>query len=114
MFRSRLQTGQVHRHRLAAADRAHRDRLGLRLVKTAKVLLGDTGLLCHLLGLLAARLQADDLMTGAALECFVAGELTKQYRGAKHDPDFFTTGRTLNRRWISYWKTDADGWSESR
>ena len=46
--------------------------LGLRLVKTPKVLLGDTGLLCHLLGLDAARLQADDLMTGAALECFVA------------------------------------------
>ena len=52
--------------------------LGLPLVKTPKVLLGDTGLLCHLLGLDAARLQADDLMTGAALECFVASELTKQ------------------------------------
>jgi len=29
--------------------------LGLRLVKTPKVLLGDTGLLCHVLGLDAAR-----------------------------------------------------------
>ena len=63
--------------------------LGLRLVKTPKVLLGDTGLLCHLLGLDAARLQGDDLMTGAALECFVAGELTKQVSWSETRPGLF-------------------------
>ena len=66
-----------------------RSNLGLRLVKTPKVLLGDTGLLCHLLGLDAARLQADDLMTGAALECFVAGELTKQVSWSETRPGLF-------------------------
>ncbi|MGH7947433.1 MAG: DUF4143 domain-containing protein [Opitutaceae bacterium] len=49
-----------------------------RLVKAPKVAFGDSGLLCHLLGLDAARLQGDDLMAGAALETFVAGELTRQ------------------------------------
>ena len=63
--------------------------LGLRLVKTPKVLLGDTGLLCHLLGLDAARLQGDDLMTGAALECFVAGELAKQVSWSETRPGLF-------------------------
>jgi uncharacterized protein len=60
--------------------------LGLRLVKSPKVLLGDTGLLCHLLGLDAARLQADDLMTGAALESLVAGELAKQITWSQTAP----------------------------
>lgn len=49
-----------------------------RLAKAPKALLGDTGLLCHLLGLDSDRLKSDDLMVGAALETFVAGELAKQ------------------------------------
>lgn len=69
--------------------------LGLRLVKTPKVLLGDTGLLCHMLGLDTARLQADDLMTGAALECFVAGELTKQISWSETRPGAFSLPDTL-------------------
>lgn len=52
--------------------------LGLRLVKSPKVLLGDTGLLCYLLGLDSERLMEDELMAGAALECFAGAELTKQ------------------------------------
>jgi predicted AAA+ superfamily ATPase len=51
---------------------------GSRLIKAPKLYLNDSGLLCHLLGLDAARLKNDDLMTGAALETFVAGEVTKQ------------------------------------
>jgi predicted AAA+ superfamily ATPase len=51
---------------------------GSRLIKSPKLYLNDSGLLCHLLGLDAARLKNDDLMTGAALETFVAGEVTKQ------------------------------------
>jgi len=52
--------------------------LGQRMVKAPKVAFGDSGLLCHLLDLDAARLRGDDLMAGAALETFVAGELTRQ------------------------------------
>jgi uncharacterized protein len=63
--------------------------LGKRLVKTPKVLLGDSGLLCHLTGLNAARLQTDDLMTGAVLESFVANELTKQIAWSRMRPSLY-------------------------
>ena len=82
--------------------------LGLRLVKTPKVLLGDTGLLCHLLGLDAARLQADDLMTGAALECFVAGELTKQIAWSETRPALFHY-RTHTQQEVDFVLEDARG-----
>lgn len=52
--------------------------LGSRLIKAPKLYLNDSGLLCHLLGTDAARLKNDDLMTGAVLDTFVAGEVTKQ------------------------------------
>ena len=52
--------------------------LGVRLVKAPKVFLNDTGLLCALLGIDAARLQTDGLMTGALLESFVVQELARQ------------------------------------
>jgi len=52
--------------------------LGLRLVKSPKVVLNDTGLLCHLIGLDPARLIKDDLAAGPVLETFVATELLKQ------------------------------------
>jgi predicted AAA+ superfamily ATPase len=82
--------------------------LGLRLVKTPKVLLGDTGLLCHLLGLDAARLQADDLMTGAVLECFVAGELTKQISWSETRPGLFHY-RTHTQQEVDFVLEDARG-----
>jgi len=82
--------------------------LGLRLVKTPKVVIGDTGLLCHLLGLDAARLQADDLMTGAALECFVAGELTKQIAWSKTQPELFHY-RTHSQQEVDFVLEDARG-----
>ena len=82
--------------------------LGLRLVKTPKVLLGDTGLLCHLLGLDAARLQGDDLMTGAALECFVAGELTKQIAWSTTRPGLFHY-RTHTHQEVDFVLEDARG-----
>lgn len=82
--------------------------LGQRLVKTPKVLLGDTGLLCHLLGLDAARLQADDLMTGAALECFVAGELTKQIAWSQTRPELFHY-RTHTQQEVDFVLEDARG-----
>ncbi len=82
--------------------------LGLRLVKTPKVLLGDTGLMCHLLGLDAARLQADDLMTGAALECFVAGELTRQISWSETRPGLFHY-RTHTQQEVDFVLEDARG-----
>ena len=82
--------------------------LGLRLVKTPKVVLADTGLLCHLLGLDVARLQADDLMTGAALECFVAGELTKQITWSQTRPGLFHY-RTHSQQEVDFVLEDARG-----
>ncbi|MBL9172181.1 MAG: ATP-binding protein [Verrucomicrobiales bacterium] len=82
--------------------------LGLRLVKAPKVLLGDTGLLCHLLGLDAARLQADDLMTGAALECFVANELAKQISWSDTRPGLFHY-RTHTQQEVDFVLEDAHG-----
>lgn len=52
--------------------------LGKRLVKSAKLMLTDTGLLGHLLGLDAAGFSHDRTQTGYLLENFVAMELTKQ------------------------------------
>jgi predicted AAA+ superfamily ATPase len=66
-----------------------RANLGRRLVKTPKVAFTDSGLLCHLLGLDAARLQGDDLMAGAALESFVAGELSRQITWSETRPQLF-------------------------
>jgi predicted AAA+ superfamily ATPase len=82
--------------------------LGLRLVKTPKVVLGDTGLLCHLLGLDAARLQADDLMTGAALECFVAVELAKQSAWSATRPRLFHY-RTHTQQEVDFVLEDSRG-----
>jgi uncharacterized protein len=52
-------------------------------------LLGDSGLLCHLTGLNAARLRTDDLMAGAVLESFVANELTKQISWSRCRPALY-------------------------
>jgi uncharacterized protein len=52
--------------------------LGPRLVKAPKVLISDTGLLAHLLGLSAERLAATPGALGPLLENFVALELLKQ------------------------------------
>jgi uncharacterized protein len=82
--------------------------LGLRLVKTPKVLMADTGLLCHLLGVDAARLQADDLMTGAALECFVANELTKQIPWSLTRPGLFHY-RTHTQQEVDFVLEDSRG-----
>lgn len=82
--------------------------LGLRLVKAPKVLLGDTGLLCYLLGLDAARLQADDLMTGAALEAFVASELTKQISWSQTVPRLYHY-RTHSQQEVDLVLEDARG-----
>ncbi len=52
--------------------------LSKRLVKSPKILLHDTGLLAHLLGLNAERLEREPQMLGPLLETFVALEFRKQ------------------------------------
>lgn len=63
--------------------------LGLRMVKSPKVLLNDTGLLCHLIGLTYERLLGDDLLAGPVLESFVATELLKQSGTSKTRPSLY-------------------------
>jgi predicted AAA+ superfamily ATPase len=52
--------------------------IGKRLVKTPKVLLTDSGLAAHLMGIDGARLAHDRGLLGGLLESFVAMELAKQ------------------------------------
>jgi len=56
---------------------AWHSRLGPRLVKAPKVLVCDSGLLCHLLRLDGERLLSDRTSLGLALESFVGMELVK-------------------------------------
>lgn len=51
--------------------------LGKRLVKAPKLLLRDSGLMAHLMGVDQARLSADPDLLGGMLETFVAGETRK-------------------------------------
>jgi predicted AAA+ superfamily ATPase len=67
--------------------------LGQRLIQTPKVYLDDTGLLSHLLGLTADRLQMDGTLAGGALENFVLMELCKQSAWSEIQPELF------------YWRT---------
>lgn len=52
--------------------------IGKRIVKTPKLLLCDTGLAAHLMGIDDARLAHDRTLFGGLLESFVAMEITKQ------------------------------------
>ncbi len=52
--------------------------MGKRLTKAPKLMLVDTGLLAHLLGVNAAGLRRDRTLLGHVLENFVAMEVTKQ------------------------------------
>jgi hypothetical protein len=67
--------------------------LGQRLIQTPKVYLDDTGLLAHLLGLTADRLEVDGTLAGGVLENFVLMELRKQSTWSKIQPEFY------------YWRT---------
>lgn len=73
-----------------------------------KVLLNDTGLLCHLLGMDTARLQSDDLTAGPALECFVANELAKQIGWSATRPRLFHY-RTHTQQEVDFVLEDARG-----
>jgi uncharacterized protein len=51
--------------------------LGKRLVKAPKLMLRDTGLMAHLMGVGQERLKKDPDLLGGLLEAFVAGEVRK-------------------------------------
>ena len=82
--------------------------LGTRLVKSPKVMLADTGLLCYLLGLDAGRLQNDALMTGAVLEAFVGTELVKQITWSETRSALFHY-RTHTQHEVDFVLEDAAG-----
>ncbi len=60
-----------------------------RIVKSPKLTMPDTGLLCHLLGIDAARLAEDGAMAGPVLETFVVSELSKQIEWSASRPSLF-------------------------
>lgn len=63
--------------------------IGKRLVKTPKVVLTDTGLAAHLLGIDDARVARDRALLGGLLENFVAMELVKQTAWSADPPALY-------------------------
>ncbi len=60
--------------------------VGQRLMKSPKMLLGDTGLACHLARADESRLKQDDLLRGGMLETFVGLELMKLAAASRSKP----------------------------
>jgi len=63
--------------------------IGKRLAKAPKVLLTDTGLLCHLLGADEQRLLSDTNLLGSILENFVVMEFRKQLSWSRTSAQLF-------------------------
>ena len=63
--------------------------LGSRHIKSPKLHLADTGLLCHLIGADEERIVEDGDVAGRTLETFVVMELTKQAGWASHRVGLF-------------------------
>ncbi len=72
--------------------------LGSRLIKSPKLLLTDTGLLAHLLGLEPARAARDRTLFGHVLENFVAMELVKQLTWSQGRFQLFHFRTTAGRK----------------
>jgi predicted AAA+ superfamily ATPase len=62
---------------------------GKRLVKSPKILMTDTGLMGHLMGLTPQRLDQEPNLIGPLLENFVAMELRKQITWSEVQPRMF-------------------------
>ena len=60
-----------------------------RLVKTPKLYLNDTGLLCHLLGIRSFEQLRDSPMRGAVFENLIIAESMKQYLNAGVVPEMY-------------------------
>jgi predicted AAA+ superfamily ATPase len=75
--------------------------LGLRFVKSPKVLLNDTGLLTSLLGVEKGRFAKDPTLFGAVLETFVGMELKKLIAQSRTRAELFHF-RTHSRKEIDF------------
>jgi len=63
--------------------------LGQRVIKAPKLLVNDTALMAHVLGLSEERLRREPTLVGALLENFVGMELVKQASWHDRPPDVF-------------------------
>ena len=63
--------------------------LGKRLIKAPKLMLNDTGLSAHLLGINADKLKKDPRLMGQLFENFVVNELRKQSSWSQTQPQLF-------------------------
>lgn len=82
--------------------------LGRRLVRSSKLLLHDTGLIAHLLGLDAERLSSDPALSGPLVENFVAMELRKQLGWSQTQAKLFHV-RTQTGQGVDIVLEDAAG-----
>ena len=82
--------------------------LGLRLVKAPKLLVQDSGLMGHLLGVEPARLAGRPDLLGGLLETFVAGEFRKHLGWARTRARLFHY-RTLPGKEVDLLLEGADG-----
>lgn len=63
--------------------------LGLRVVKSPKLYVSDSGLLAHAINADVERIAADGLLMGRAVENFAVGELRRQADWGRSRPGFF-------------------------
>lgn len=82
--------------------------LSSRVSKAPKVLINDSGLLCHLIGLDTRSLETDEMMAGAVLESFLCTELMKQSTWSKTRPSIFHF-RTHKQQEVDLVLEDAAG-----
>jgi predicted AAA+ superfamily ATPase len=82
--------------------------LGKRLVKAPKVMLRDTGLMAHLMGIEQERLERDPDLLGGLLESFVAGEVRKLLGWSRNRVKLFHY-RTLPGQEVDLLLERADG-----
>jgi predicted AAA+ superfamily ATPase len=82
--------------------------LGKRLVKSPKVLLTDTGLIAHLIGVDQQRLKEEPQFFGGLLENFAAMELVKQIGWSKVQPQLFHF-RTQTGQEVDFLLEDSAG-----
>jgi len=82
--------------------------IGQRNIRTPKVYFGDSGLLAHLLGLTAQRLEVDQSLAGALVENFVTMELLKQSTWSETKPSLFFW-RTASGREVDIVIEDREG-----
>ncbi len=79
-----------------------------KLVKTPKIHINDTGLLCYLLGVNAQRLKEDRTLAGQFMETFVVNEITKLCSWSKIKPQIYFF-RTAAGKEVDIILEDASG-----